>query len=99
MESKLTETKLLMMRINMIPGTGIYSKVGTDDKDEKLKGEDYSDENGIPIEKIKIDIQGTIFADTTIRIGNVTMKLDKTVSKRRFKLHKNRKRIIAIPFK
>lgn len=99
MESALADTKLQLMRMNMIPGTGIYSKAGAIEKGEKLEGPDYSDEDGIAIEEITIDVQGTIFAGTTIYIGNQTIKLEKTVSKRQFKLHSNKKRILAVPLK
>ncbi len=99
MERDLAQTKLQLMRLNMIPGTGIWSKAGTIDGSEKVDGEDYSDENGIAIETITIDVRGTIFAGAVIHIGNQTMTLEKTVAKRRFKLHPNKKRILAVPLK
>jgi hypothetical protein len=64
-----------------------------------MKGEDYNSEGGIPIENITIDVVGTIFAGTMIRIGNYAMKLEKTVSKRKFKLNAGGKRIIVGPLK
>ncbi|MGB3212663.1 MAG: FapA family protein [Desulforhopalus sp.] len=101
MEKQLAETKLLLLRLNLIPGTGIYSRVGAPDEDAgvEMKSDDYTSEGGIPIENITIDVVGTIFAGTIIRIGNHTMKLDKTVSNRQFRLHANGKRIIAGPIK
>jgi uncharacterized protein (DUF342 family) len=101
MEQQLADTKLLLMRVNLIPGTGKYSRVaGPDDAPLiETESEDYKSEGGIPIEKIKINVMGTIFASTTIRIGNRSMKLDKTVSNRQFKLHPNGKRILAGPMK
>lgn len=101
MEQQLAETKMLLMRVNLIPGTGKYSRVaGPDDAPlVETANEDYSSEGGIPIENIKIDVLGLIFAGTTIRIGNRSMKLDKTVSNRQFKLHPNGKRILAGPIK
>jgi hypothetical protein len=101
MEQQLAETKLLLLRINLIPGTGKYSRVAGPDESSKIemKGEDYNSEGGIPIENIAIDVVGTIFAGTMIRIGNYAMKLEKTVSKRKFKLHAGGKRILVGPLK
>lgn len=99
MEEKLAETKLLLLRVNLIPGTGIYSRVAGPADQVQLSGDDYRSDGGIDIEKITIDVTGTIYADTVIRIGNCSMKLEKTVSNRRFKLHRNKKRIISVPLK
>jgi hypothetical protein len=63
----------------------------------KRQGDDSNDaeeENG-NIGQVRIDVYGTIFAGTKIRIGNRSMVLDKTVSNRRFRLQKNLKSIIA----
>ena len=105
MERQLAETKLLLLRVNLIPGTGKYSRVAGPDEETKIElgstevNEDYSSTGGIVIEDIKIDVVGTIYTGTIIRIGNRTMKLDKTVSNRQFKLHANGKRILAVPLK
>jgi len=101
MEQQLAETKILLKRINLIPGTGKYSRVAGPDDVPKVEAQDddYNSEGGILIENIKIDIVGSVFAGTTIRIGNRSLKLDKTVSNRQFKLHPNGKRIIAGPIK
>ncbi len=101
MERQLDETKLLLLRINLIPGTGKYSRVAGPDDTTGVdsENEDYNSEGGISIENTKIDVVGTIFTGTIIRIGNRTLKLDKTVSNRQFKLHSNGKRILAVPIK
>lgn len=101
MEQQLAETKILLKRVNLIPGTGKYSRVAGPDDVPKVEtqNDDYNSEGGILIENIKIDIVGSVFARTTIRIGNRSLKLDKTVSNRQFKLHPNGKRIIAGPIK
>lgn len=105
MERQLAETKLLLLRVNLIPGTGKYSRVAGPDEENTTEpgsaeeNEDYRNAGGIAIEDIKIDVVGTIFTGTIIRIGNRTMKLDKTVSNRQFKLEANGKRIIAVPLK
>ncbi|PHR28324.1 MAG: hypothetical protein COA36_07050 [Desulfotalea sp.] len=99
MERELAEAKLQRLRVNLIPGTGIYSRVAGPDDVPKNDRADYSAEDGIAIDQITIDAHGTIFRDTKIRIGNKTLKLEKTVTNRQFKLHPNGKRIIAIPLK
>ncbi len=100
MEKELAEAKLLLLKVNMIPGTGIYSRVGAKlingKETEPLEpSEDYSDVDGIDMSTITISVHGTIFAGTKIRIGNCTLTLDKTISGRKFMLHPNQKRIIA----
>jgi len=101
MEKQLAEAKLLLLRVNMIPGTGKYSRVAGPDAADKVEidSADYNSDGGIAIENITIDVVGTIFAGTTIRIGNRTMKLEKTVSGRQFKLHPSGKRILVGPMK
>ncbi|MFH0785837.1 MAG: FapA family protein [Pseudomonadota bacterium] len=99
MEKELADTKLLLLRLNMIPGTGIYSKAGVPEDEKADHSEDYSSAGGIEIEKIKIDVIGTIFAGTKIQIGNCAMVIEKTVSLRQFKLHPNKKSIIATAIK
>jgi uncharacterized protein (DUF342 family) len=99
MEKELADTKARLLRVNMIPGTGIYSKAGENERDPELAGSDYDDRGAINIDKIRIDVLGTVFAGTEIRIGNRSLKLDKTVSKRQFRLHASRRRIIAKPIR
>jgi uncharacterized protein len=91
-EEEVTDTKLKFLQLNLIPGTGLYSCGGGDDSDD-------SDEENGHIDKTRIDVYGTIFAGTRIRIGNRTMVLDKTVSNRQFRLQRNLKSIIAVPLK
>jgi uncharacterized protein len=99
MEKELADLKLLLLRINLIPGTGIYSRAGGSEDEITEPGEEYSSAGGIAIEKISLDVFGTIFTGTRIQIGNCSMINAKTVSGRQFKLHPNRKSIIAVPLK
>ncbi len=94
MEKELAETKLLLLRVNMIPGTEIYSRAGGPDNEPPSPGQIQT--GAIRVEKIKIEVKGIIYASTKIQIGNSSMILDKTVSNRTFKLHPNGKRIIVI---
>lgn len=91
MEQELSDTKLKLLQLNLIPETGLYSRGGGEDGGEQ---EEFGE-----IEKIRIDVQGTIYAGTRIRIGNRIMVLDRTVSQKRFRLQKNLKSIIASPLR
>lgn len=99
MEKDLADTKLLLLRLNMIPGTGIYSKAGGPEDAKNDPSEEYDNSGGIAVEKIRIDVTGTIFADTKIQIGNCAMVIDKTVSSRQFKLHPNKRSILSVALK
>lgn len=98
MEKEVDDTKLKLLQLNLVPGTGKYSRGGGEDKViEGSNPEDYSERGSVSIHKITIDVQGKIFAGTTLMIGNRKLVLDKTLSKRQFKLASNLKRIIAAP--
>jgi uncharacterized protein (DUF342 family) len=95
MEKNLAETKVQLLRLNLIPGTGIYSRGSAAEPGNMIVGEEYSSAGGIDIQAIRIDVSGTLMANSEIRIGNSSLRLDKTVSNRQFRLHPNGKRIIA----
>lgn len=100
MEALVDETKMKLLKLNLIPGTGLYSRVGA--LKDSVESEDISDDGeskGIRIDKIFIDLRETIFPGTEVRIGNSRMMLNKPISKRRLKLNKSLKRIIATPIK
>lgn len=99
MEQELAETKLLLLRVNLIPGTGIYSRVAEPSEEKDTNNPDYDNEGGIDIQEIAIDVKGQVYAGTDLRVGNKTLKLDKTISNRKFKLHANGKRIMAVPLR
>ncbi len=87
MEEEVSDAKLKLLQLNLIPETGLFSRGGGDDSS------DPGEETG-NIDKIRIDVHGTIFAGTRIRIGNRSMVVDKTISNRQFRLQKNLKSII-----
>lgn len=99
MENEVSESKLKRMRFNLIPGTGIYSRAAGPDDEVDKNNPDYSDEGGIAIDQITIDVHGEVYKETEIWIGNRNLKLEKTVNNRQFKLHPNGKRIIAVPLR
>lgn len=96
MEREAEELKMQLQRLNVVPGSGLYSRAGQGD-DPRFSTEEYSDEFSIDLRSITIEVQGSIQAGTTIQIGNRTMLLDKTISFRLFKLSDNLKRILAVP--
>jgi len=100
MEKELDEIKMKLLKLNLIPGTLKYSRVGAlKDQLEQNADDDSIGKKGMDIGKIHIDIQGTMFVGTELRIGNRTMTLNKTISNRRIKLDKRQKRLIAAPLR
>jgi uncharacterized protein (DUF342 family) len=100
MEALVDETKMKLLKLNLIPGTALYSRVGT--LEDTVNNDDAGDgtqTKAIRIDKIFIDLRGTIFSGTQLRIGNCKLLLKKTISKRRLKLNKTMKQIIAIPIR
>jgi SPX domain protein involved in polyphosphate accumulation len=99
MEALVDETKMKLLKLNMIPGTSTFSRVGAlrDVSDDEHVGS--IETNALDIAEISIDIHGTIFFGSELRIGNRTMTLAKTISNRRIKLKKNLKGLIATPLK
>jgi hypothetical protein len=98
MEAEMAETKQQILRLNLIPGSGLYSRVAPPEGASPDQ-EDYCSKDAIAIEDIKIDVFGTVLGGTEIRLGNRSLKLDKTVSSRQFRLHSNGKRILAGPLR
>ena len=93
MEAEAAETKQLLLRLNLIPGTGIYSRAGSEQEtDEKS-------ESDIDLRSIHIEISGTVTSGTILRIGNKKMIFETTLSSRLFKLDDELKRIVAAPLK
>ena len=99
MEQELSKIKVKRIRFNLIPGTGLYSRAAGPNDTVEDNSEEYSDDGGIDIGQVTIDVYGEVYKDTEIRIGNRSLKLQKTVTNRQFKLHPNGKRIIAVPLK
>ena len=100
MEKKLDETKMQLLKLNLIPGTLKYSRVGAlKEQTDQAEDEESIEKNGIDISKIHIDVQGTIYAGTELRIGNRHMTLTQTITNRRIKLNQKQKGLIAKPLK
>lgn len=100
MEAAVDETKMKLLKLNLIPGTALYSRVGAlKDTVHDEDSDDVIETKAIRIDKIFIDLRGTVFSGTELRIGNCKLLLKKTISKRRLKLNKNLKQIIATPIR
>ena len=100
MEKELDEIKMKLLKLNLIPGTLKYSRVGAlKDQTEQAEDEESIEKKGIDISKIHIDVQGTMYAGTELRIGNRHMTLTQTITNRRIKLNKRQKGLIATPLK
>jgi hypothetical protein len=96
LEREVEHIKQQLQRLNMIPGTGLYSRAGKGD-DPRFTDEEYSADNSIDLKKIGIEVFGSIQAGTTIQIGNRTLVLDKNISSRLFRLNDTMLRILAVP--
>ncbi len=97
MEKAIDANKIQLLKLNLIPGTELYSRVGNAKNRDEMDDEDPLYQTGIDIEKIRIEIYGTIYAGTKILIGNRSATLSDTVTNRSYRLSKNLKRIMAIP--
>jgi len=97
LKSGLEKMKLQQLRINMIPGTSLYSCSPEETTPETAQNSQPGRE-GIDISRISIDVHGTIFAGTLLQIGNRTLKVEKTISGRRYKLDPTKCYIQAMPF-
>lgn len=91
LEREIEEIRSQLLRINLIPGTGRFSRPVEDD--------DSADGSGIAIQDIGIEIQGIVYAGTIIQIGNRSMTLTNTISNRLFRLSDSLNEIAALPMR
>lgn len=97
MEEAAIATKRKMLTLNLIPGTELYSRLGQGSKREQLEEEDPLYLLETRIEDVRIEIRGKVFAGTTIMLGNRKMVMKQDVTRRKFRLSKNLKSIMALP--
>jgi uncharacterized protein len=97
MEEAAVATKNKLLSLNLIPGTELYSRLGNGNRREDLEEEDPMYNQGTNIEKIRIQVHGKMRAGTTILLGNRKITLKQDVIKRKFRLSKNLKNIMAVP--
>ncbi len=99
MEKQIEETKIHLLRMNMIPGTGLYSRADKSIDPHLNKSSEFSNKDSITVQNISIEIFGIVYAGTILQIGNRTMKLEYTIANRLFKLNDTLTDIAAFPLR
>lgn len=97
MEEAADETRQKLLKLNLIPGTELFSRIGKGKERDDLDEEDPLYLKEVDIENIRIEVHGKMYAGTRILLGNRTAVLSQDVENRRYRLSKNLKRIMAIP--
>ncbi len=97
MEERALQTKMKLLKLNLIPGTELYSRVGSGKERDELEEEDPLYLQNVDIENIRIEVYGKMYAGTKILLGNRAATLAGDVEKKRYRLSKNLKRIMVIP--
>lgn len=97
MEETAEATKKQLLTLNLIPGTGLYSRIGQGSKREDYEEEDPIYLQGVNIDSIRIEVHGKMYAGTTLLLGNRSITLTQDIEKRKYRLSKNLKRIMALP--
>lgn len=97
LKSRIETMKLQSLRVNVIPGTGLYSRPIEDADTDQPAPENQTDEPSVDMSDIFIDVHGTIFAGTKLQIGNRTLTVERTTAKRRFRLNESQTHIYAMP--
>ncbi len=98
------EMKLQHLRINMIPGTRLYSRPIEETDTDAIEPvqtpaqNDPPDRRSVDVSCLSIDVQGTIFAGTLLQIGNRTLTVEETITSRKFILDDTKSHILAMPF-
>jgi uncharacterized protein (DUF342 family) len=99
----LEEMKRRYLRINMIPGTGLYSSSAEDAASVQTgQGADKIEQNKADspdIETIGIDVHGTVFSGTILQIGNRSLTVKQTVIGQRFQLDDSGNYIVGMPLR
>ena len=99
-KGRIETMKLQSLRVNMIPGTGLYSRPIEDTDMEQpardMNTKDKKRDTRVDTGNILIDIHGTVFAGTILQIGNRTLTIEQTTAKRRFKLDESKTHIYAM---
>jgi len=99
MEASIDEARSQLLKLNLIPGTELYSRFGNGSNRDEINEENPLYHSGLDVDKIRIDVHGTAHAGTKLMLGNRTMVLEQKIVKRQFKLSSDMKRIIALPLR
>ncbi len=99
MEREIEETRARLVAFNLIPGTELFSRVGSGSSRDELDEQHPLYHAGLDVEAIRIDLHGSAYSGTRILLGNRSLVLEQEVSRRQFKLSRDMKRIIALPLR
>lgn len=103
LQDGIEDMKLQYLRLNMIPGTSLYSRIIEEtDTNQQVQAEtqnDQTDTGSVDMSCISIDVHGTIFAGTLLQIGNLTLTVECTITGRSFKLDDTKSHILAMPLR
>ena len=99
MEREIEETRARLVAFNLIPGTELFSRVGSGSSRDELDEQHPLYHAGLDVESIRIDLHGSAYSGTRILLGNRSLVLEQEVSRRQFKLSRDMKRIIALPLR
>lgn len=99
MEAGIDEARSQLLKLNLIPGTELYSRRGSGSSRDEMNEENPLYHSGLDVDQIRIDIHGTAHAGTKLMLGNRSMVLQQKIMKRQFKLSSDMKRIIALPLR
>ncbi len=99
MEKAIDETKLRLLTLNLIPGTGLYSRGGKGSSRDEIDEVSPLYHQGLDIDRIRIDVHGTAHTGSKLLLGNRSLILPQPVSRRQFKLSADLKRIISFPLR
>ncbi len=99
MEGEIEETRAQLVAFNLIPGTELFSRLGSGSSRDEIDEQNSLYHTGLDVESIRIDLHGSAYSGTRILLGNRSLVLEQEVSRRQFKLSRDMKRIIALPLR
>lgn len=99
MEAEAEETRDKLQRLNLIPGTELYSRIGTGKSRDELDEEAPLYNTGVNIENVRIEITGKVCGGTRLMIGNRMATISEDSEKKRYRLSKNLRHIMATPLR
>jgi hypothetical protein len=99
MEANIDEARSQLLKLNLIPGTELYSRLGSGSSRDEMNEENPLYHAGLDVDQIRIDVHGTAHAGTKLMLGNRSLVLQQKIMKRQFKLSSDMKRIIAFPLR
>lgn len=101
LKGSIEQMRLRYLRINLIPGTGLYSRsnemLPATGSGEAAKHPQPAEAAGIG--SITIDVHGKVYAGTMLQVGNRSMTVEQTAAGQRFQLDDSLEHIVAFPLR